>query len=164
MTNDISIVSLLLFMMIVVMLSRRAYFSFLRRVSAKTLRRIGLSLDELDFVLHGLIYYLPIPSHDPDILASRLEELHVHVQLKSWLYPSVLGVRVSMKMKSGKEITAAYLNRHEYRAALLDRFSQEGRISDREYEWIASAHLIQEQTKEQIRQHVYEEIHNRRYL
>jgi hypothetical protein len=153
----------LVFFTVVLLGSRYGYKLYLRLFAKGKLKRFGFSLDDLKFSFDKIVFAIPLPTNQPELIQAKIGSFRTVEEIDSWVYPRLNGIRVLLKTEHGAEQLVAYLSVERMWLPILEQLLVEGKINRDTYRRISSCKLILPATKAEIIDDVHNQIHKKRF-
>ncbi|RSD25379.1 hypothetical protein [Mesobacillus subterraneus] len=156
------IIGSLVFLAASALTSRPLYNYSMKNYSKRVSSKYGFSVSDLHYSYDQMIYFISLPTTLPYVRSATKEDLIIEQDYSSFFYPSLKGIRISLK-QDGKSLNLAYLPIGNFRLPHLDKLQQEGRIDEEAYLKISTTKLLQAGTLQEVREEVYKQLQVGRY-
>jgi hypothetical protein len=124
----------------------------------KLLTAHRMQTDDLHYSLEHLIYFIHVPSHDPQITGATRQDLYIRKDYLSYLFPKIAGLQIYLRTKDGYDQLIAYLEIDKIGLPQLSELMIRGVLTREQLTLIATAKAIRAKTMKEILDHVYAEI------
>jgi hypothetical protein len=114
--------------------------------------------DDLHYSLEHLIYFVHVPSHDPQIAGATRQDLYIRKDYLSYLFPRIAGLHIYLRTKDGYDQLIAYLEIDKIGLPQLSEYLIRGVLTREQLTLIATAKATHAKTMKEILDHVYSEI------
>ncbi|MFC5530959.1 hypothetical protein [Cohnella yongneupensis] len=132
----------LVFLLVAIVGSRVGYSLHLRWYVNSLLRRLGHSKEELTFSFDKMVYAIPLPTNQPELLEAGIEQYRIVEEYDSWVYPQLIGIRVMLRTTKGTDRLVAYISADTLWIPLLEKLLVEGKIDRKTYGKISTYKLM----------------------
>ena len=123
-------------------------------VSAK-LRKLKFELGEITYSLEKMIYFVTLPSIDSEITNAQPEQVIVHADFDSLLFPRFEGLRIMLRDSNKKERVIAYLSAEQFGVPMLNNFVVQKLITEKSLQRISAYRMMHPTTIHEIQMEVH---------
>lgn len=142
-------------------LSQWFYRLHLHMYTSYKLKKLKYTLEEFTYSLEEIIYFVTLPSMDPNLTGAKPEEIIVKPDFDSVLFPQLTGVSVLIGQPGGERRVIAYLTVEQMGTPLLDSLLMQGLINRRSYHTMSAYRMLQPSTFHEIRLEVHRQLQSR---
>jgi hypothetical protein len=142
-------------------LSQWFYQLHLRIYSSAKLQKLKYSLEEFTYSLEEMIYFVTLPSMDPNLTHSKVEQIIVKPDFDSLFFPRLIGVSVLIDQQAGGRRVIAYLPLERMGTPLLDTLMMSGEINRKIYEMMSAYRMLHPSTLHEIKLEVHRRLQSR---
>ena len=139
-------------------LTGRFFYKISVRVKAKHSQNIlGFNLNDLNFSYEQICYFITKNNQYRIFVNIKPEDLFLDFAYSSTLLPTLNGVKICFINDSSKQVLA-YLSTDKFRSPLLDKYLQEGKLTQQAYLNLSSHKMLQKETHQLIVNHTYNQL------
>ncbi|MDZ5473997.1 hypothetical protein SM124_19945 [Bacillus sp. 31A1R] len=162
MNNLYFLIGILLFFLTMILFSSQFYIFATRNYTKAVSKRLGFKVKELHYSLDQIIYFISLPSNLPEVRNAKIEDLVIEQDYSCYLFPKLKGIKIWIHSNKNR-LELGYLPIENFRLPSLDKWENEGKISDETNFKISICKLIHPKTIKEIREEVFKQIQIGRY-
>ncbi|ACL70878.1 hypothetical protein [Halothermothrix orenii] len=159
----LALLNISIFLAIVIGASKYFYFTYLKRFTTKILHKYNYTLDDLKYSFEEIIYFVTLPTNNPLIINSSLDDLYIEKEFISHVYPTINGLKIILKTPDSRDMLVAYLARDKFRIPLLEKMVYVGKIDSQTYTRMTAYKLVHPHTINEIKEEVHRQLKSKRY-
>ena len=150
--------NLLLFFIASMLLSKLFYFYGVKKKTISILKRTNIRLEELHYSLDHLIYFVPIPCHNPIFQNLKREQLYIKKDYASIMFGKIVGIQVHAQTSNDDNYLVAYMAVDKMAFPQLSEQIMNGSLTKEEAKTINEFKSIHPSTVSEILDEVYHTI------
>lgn len=161
--NEIIIPFMAIFFIVTIVITGKYFYMLeVKRAAKKLKTTLQVNALELNYSFEQMIFFHSLPSNIPALKNSRIENLAIEFEYRSFIFRRLQGIKIYVKNEK-ETILLAFLPTNDFRFPTLDLLLKEGKIDETAYLKIATYRLMHPKTLNEITEEVYKQMKTGRY-
>lgn len=156
--NDLLFIKSAVIFILTLLLTGRFFYKISVSCKAKhSQNRLNFNVNDLNFSYEQISYFVTKNNHYHFLVNVKPEDLFLDFVYSSTFFLKLKGTKICIKNNDKKQVLA-FLSTDNFRSPLLDKFLQEGRLSQANYTNVSVYKLLQEEIQQKIINHAYNQL------
>ncbi|WP_078555700.1 hypothetical protein [Bacillus alkalicellulosilyticus] len=142
--------------------SKPFYYLSLRLHMKRVSRKLNFRYKDLHHSFEQMVYFINLPSHLPEVIDAKKEDIELKIDIRGLFYPEVNGIKVFLTNKN-KSLFIAYIPVEDFRMPLLDKLEKEKKINEEDYRKIGTFKLLHPKTLLEMKEDIFKNLQSGHY-
>lgn len=150
MTKDLLVIAIIIYIVILVFLSKKIYFWTLDFFARRKLGQLGYSLKDLDFSFEQIDYLVATPTTNSTLCNIAINNYFIEKARISVFNPEIYALEVFVKLDDTKKELLAIVAKDRFPVPILDTLLYYNKIDNRDYKLLISYLFLHPRTHEML--------------